>query len=182
MDELVEIFDQWGMPIGEIVPKSVAHKKGLYHPTAHVWLYTASGMVLLQQRGRHKDTHPLLWDVSVAGHIASGEAYTKAAIREVQEEIGLSIKEEDLKKIGVYKSVHQHSDTLIDCEFNHTYLCKLSVSLEALTKQESEVEALKLMPLVQFEKEVLDPAKASKFVPHENSYYTAVIEAIKAIL
>ena len=179
MDELVEIFDQWGMPTGEILPKSEAHKKGLFHATAHVWFYTRTGLVLLQQRGKHKDTHPLLWDVSVAGHIASGEAYTTAAIREVEEEIGLAIRLEALEKIGIYKSVHKHSKSLIDCEFNHTYLCRLEVPLQRLTKQASEVEALELMPLLQLEKEVFDPAKTHKFVPHETSYYKAIIKAIK---
>ena len=167
------------MPTGQTIPKSEAHANGLFHPTVHIWFYTVQGKILLQQRGRDKDTHPLLWDVSVAGHISSGEAYVQAAIREVKEEIGLDITPEDLEKIGVFKSVHHHGDTLIDCEFNHTYLSELKVPPEDLTKQESEVEALALIPLIQFAEEVWGMANTSKYVPHEPVYYKAVIEMIK---
>ena len=38
-----------------------------------------------------KNIYPLLWDVSVAGHIDAGETFFEAAIRECKEEIGLTL-------------------------------------------------------------------------------------------
>ena len=139
-------------------------------------------MVLLQQRGKDKDTHPLLWDVSVAGHIGAGEQIPLAAIREVEEEIGLTVKAGDLEKIGVFKSVHKHSEHLIDCEYHHNFICQLKAPLNALKKQESEVEALALIPLLQFAEEIWGMANISKYVPHGPEYYSAVIEAVKVRL
>lgn len=179
MDELIDILDQHGRPTGQTALKSEAHKKGLFHPTVHVWFYTQKGKVLLQQRGRNKTTHPLLWDVSVAGHVGAGEDIRASAVREVQEEIGLKITAADLQKIGVFKSVHKHPSALTDCEFHHTFICELKVPLGALNKQDSEVEALTLISLIQLAEETFGLAQPTKYVPHDLSYYKSVIRAIK---
>ena len=179
MDELVNILDSEGNFTGKTAMKSEAHRKGLFHPTVHVWFYTQNGKLLIQQRGKHKDTHPLLWDVSVAGHIGAGEDIETSAIREVREEIGLEITKSALQKIGVFKSIQEHHEGLIDCEFHHTFLCELKVPLENLTKQESEVEHLKLISLIQFSEETWGMANLKKYVPHGVAYYKHIIKAIK---
>jgi len=179
MDELIDILDEQGNPTGQTCLKSEAHQKGLLHPTIHVWLYNKDGRVLIQQRGKHKDTHPLLWDVSVAGHVGAGEKMELAAIREVHEEIGLSISEKDLESIGTFKAVHTIAKDFIDAELHHVFLCELKVPLSRLTKQESEVEALSLTPLLKLAEETWGMANTSKYVPHGTTYYKTVIKAIK---
>ena len=179
MDELVDILDAFGNPTGKTAMKSEAHRKGWFHPTVHVWFYTKNGKVLIQQRARDKDTHPLLWDVSVAGHIGAGEAIEISAVREIKEEIGLTISSEDLEAIGIFKSAHRHSEDLFDCEFHHTFVCELKVPFENLQKQESEVEELALIPLIQFSQETWGMADLSKYVPHGTEYYKTIIQEIK---
>lgn len=179
MDELIDILDSEGNFTGKTKLKSYAHSMGLFHATAHIWLYTSGGNVLLQQRGKDKNTHPLLWDVSVAGHVAAGETIEFSALREVEEEIGLTISENSLEKIGVFKSVQKHRDDLVDCEFHHTFLCELKVPIEHLHKQESEVEALKLIPLIRFSEEIKNMENIKKYVPHTSNYYSSIIKAIE---
>jgi isopentenyldiphosphate isomerase len=156
-----------------------AHRRGIFHPTVHIWFHTAKGEVLLQQRAGNKDTHPLLWDVSVAGHIGAGEPILLSALREIREEIGLTVSGKDLVKIGVFKSVQKHREDLVDCEFHHTFLGDLKVGLDTLIKQESEVRALALVPLSQFMEELQHPETSQKYVPHEMDYYRTVIKAIQ---
>ncbi len=182
MDELIDILDSRGQPTGQTCLKSEAHRKGLFHPTVHVWLYTSNGQVLLQLRGKNKETNPLLWDVSVAGHVGAGEPIPMAAVREVLEETGLGISVRDLEKIGVYKSVQTHRESLLDCEFHHSFVCELKVPVLQLKKQESEVEDLRLIPLIQFSEEVWGLANRSGYVPYDTSYYKAVIKAIQSRL
>ena len=179
MDELVDILDSEGNFTGKTTLKSNAHREGWFHPTIHVWFYTKNGRLLIQQRAKNKDTHPLLWDVSVAGHIGAGEEIEISAIREVLEEISLTISKTELQKIGVFKSVHEHSEHLIDCEFHHTFLCELNVSLEDLRKQESEVEDLALISLLQFSEETWGMANLQKYVPYEIDYLKTIIREIK---
>lgn len=179
MDELIDILDSEGNLTGKTAMKSEAHKNGWYHQSVHVWFYTENGQVLIQQRAADKDTHPLLWDVSVAGHIGAGEDLLDSAVREVQEEIGLTIERDDLEKIGVFESFHEHSESLIDNEFNHVFLCKLQVPLFKLTKQESEVNDLALIPLITFAQETWGLANSDKYVAHKPDYYKSVCEQIK---
>lgn len=179
MDELVDILDAEGNFTGKTAMKSEAHKHGLFHPTVHVWFYTKNGKILLQQRGKDKDTHPLLWDVSVAGHVGAGESYELSATREVSEEIGLNIPVSELEKIGVFKSIQKHNENLTDCEFHHTYICELKEPFSQLTKQDSEVEALSLVPLLKFSEETWGLANLKKYVPHSVHYYKTIIRAIK---
>ncbi|PIB27832.1 NUDIX hydrolase [Maribacter sp. 4G9] len=182
MDELIDILDANGNPLGVSRMKSEAHREGLFHPTVHIWFFSADGRILIQQRGKHKDTYPLLWDVSVAGHIGAGENIEKSAVREVSEEIGLKIRPSDLQKIGVFKSVQKHSESLIDCEFHHTFLAELRVSLEDLSKQESEVGDLKLISIIQLEEELGNEETLKKYVPHSLDYYKTILSEVKKLL
>lgn len=179
MDERIDILDKDGNFTGETVMKSEAHRKGLFHNSIHIWFYTKDGRLLIQQRAENKDTHPLFWDVSVAGHVGAGEVIEESAIREAEEEIGVHISKRDLEKIGVFKSVHEHHDALIDCEYHHTYLCELKVPLESLKKQESEVEALALISLIQFSQETWGLANPQKYVPYAGDYYKTIIKSIR---
>lgn len=179
MDERIDILDADGNFTGQTAMKSEAHQNGWFHPTIHIWFYTKDGRLLIQQRAENKDTHPLFWDVSVAGHIGAGESVESSAVREAAEEIGVTISETDLQKIGVFKSVHKHDKDLIDCEFHHTFLCELKVPLQQLKKQESEVKDLALVPLFQFAEETWGLANPRKYVPYATDYYKIVIKAIK---
>lgn len=179
MDELIDVLDMDGNKTGETVLKSIAHKNGIFHQTVHIWFYTKNHQLLLQQRGKEKDTFPLLFDVSVAGHIAAGENIEAAAIREIKEEIGITIEIGQLKKIGIFKSVQKHHDTLIDCEFHHTFISELKVPLIQLKKQESEVADLKLTSLLKFSEETWGLANLKKYVPHNTQYYKTITKAIK---
>lgn len=174
MDELLDILDENGDFTGRTALKSEAHKKGLFHPTIHVWCYSYSGKVLLQQRGKNKNAFPLKWDVSVAGHIEAGENYSLAAIREMAEEIGVHISKEKLEKIRVIKKEVKHSETFIDREFCHIFLCLLDENIP-LKKQESEVEALQWITPKEFKKWV--KSKHPDLIPNsEERFYTIISE------
>ncbi|MEM8926850.1 MAG: NUDIX domain-containing protein [Bacteroidota bacterium] len=179
MDELVDILDEHGNYTGETAMKSKAHQLGLFHPTIHVWCFSKKGQVLLQQRGANKSTYPLKWDVSVAGHIGAGESPDTAAFREVQEEIGVTIKVSKLENIGIFKTEKKHSERIWDREFTHTFLYVLDEKT-TLTKQVSEVEALEWVSLEDFEQMAANEDK--RFVPNSIERYRQVIQEIKSRL
>ncbi|MDG1384280.1 MAG: NUDIX domain-containing protein, partial [Flavobacteriaceae bacterium] len=93
MDEYLDIWNSDGQPTGQSCLKNEAHQNGWFHPTVHIWFYTATPALLLQKRSLTKETFPGFWDVSVAGHVSAGESILEGAIREVKEEIGLNIQE-----------------------------------------------------------------------------------------
>ncbi len=176
MDELIDVLTSEGKPTGTTVLKSEAHLKGLHHATVHVWLYTDNQKILLQKRASVKKVFPNLWDVSVAGHIGAGEKIETAAIREVKEEIGISIKEADLIKIGLRKDEIVHPNGILDNEFKHLYICKLNKKLSELTLQVGEVDDLQL-----FDVSILkDTTKHGSFmVPNFRNYYDFIYDQLK---
>lgn len=79
--------------------RSKVHGNNLRHRAVHILILNAAGEVYLQKRSRWKDRHPLLWDSSAAGHVNAGEKYDAAAIRELEEELGISAELQKLKKL-----------------------------------------------------------------------------------
>ena len=179
MDELIDILDDEGNLTGQNCLKSIAHQEGFNHATVHIWFFTVQGNILLQQRGATKKIYPLLWDVSVAGHVNSGENLYDAAIREVKEEIGLNIKKEALIKIGVMKSFKSYDYGVIDNEFHTVFISKLNEDINNLSAQKEEVEALKIVSSSTF-KELLENSKHNAhFVSSNKTYYDFVLNEIK---
>lgn len=179
MDELIDIVTAKGEPTGQSALKSEIHTKGYYHNTAHVWFYTPNGEILLQQRAASKAICPLLWDVSVAGHIDAGETLESGAVREIEEEIGLTIKETDLHKIGVFDCFQSYPNGIIDNEFHHTFIAELTAPISTLTPQIEEVEALKLVSINNFLALLKNAKSNGHFVASNSAYYQVVIKAIQ---
>jgi len=86
--EIFDVVDAQNQVIGTATRGEV-HANQLLHRSAHVLVFNKRGDLLLQQRSRLKDVHPGLWDSSVAGHLDAGEDYPSAALRELDEEMGI---------------------------------------------------------------------------------------------
>lgn len=178
MDELIDILDSEGNPTGESCLKSVAHQHGFFHATVHIWLYTKDEKVLLQQRAPTKKVFPNLWDISVAGHIGAGEEILDAAVREVYEEIGLTLKKEELIKIGTRKHQVSHDNGIQDNEFHHVFIAELKVPISELIVQQDEVAGLELYNL-----SVLKQTKnlENVLLPRFHDYYCKVYDQIYSV-
>ena len=183
MDELIDIVDKQGNPTGVTALKSEVHQKGWYHNTVHLWLFTTKGEVLLQQRSHKKAIYPLLWDVSVAGHIDAGEDFKTAAVREAKEEIGLNINKDALQKIGIKLHEGEYNGGLIkDNEFHHIYIAELQPDLSTLKPDLDEVEAIKLVSIKKFYSLLDESDYNSHFVSTNKAYYEYVLKAIQSKL
>ncbi|MDU8887174.1 NUDIX domain-containing protein [Yeosuana sp. MJ-SS3] len=179
MEEYLDIVTKEGKPIGKSAPKSEIHQKGYYHHTAHVWFYTKNSEVLLSQRSAKKEICPLMWDVSVAGHIDAGETAKQAAVRETKEEIDLKISEKDLLQIGVFECFQSYKNGIKDNEFHNTFIAELKIPISNLSPQVEEVEALKLVPLEDFEWLIEHIGIDNHFVPANKAYYQFVLEQLR---
>ena len=179
MHEILDIWDENGSPTNNSAPKHFIHQKGLFHPTVHIWFYNRIPAILLQKRSPNKQTFPNFWDVSVAGHVISGETILEAALREINEEIGLVIESTALELIRVRKNVNKFSNGIVDCEFQHVYLCELNVDVSALKLQREELVAVRLFSFEEINRCQLKKHKAFKIVPADMQYYSFVIQCVK---
>ncbi len=182
MEEYIDVVTNEGAPTGIRELKSVIHQKGLYHHTVHIWYYTKDREILLAQRSAKKTICPLLWDVSVAGHIDAGETPQIAAIRETKEEIGLELSEQDLHAVGIFECFQKYENGIIDNEFHNTFISELKVPLSKLTPQDGEVEALKLVTFDTFKNLLKTIGENNHFVASNLPYYELVFRNIQTAL
>lgn len=89
-EEVFDIVDHVDCVIGQAERKMV-HASGLLHRSVHVLVNNSQGKILLQRRSHCKETFPDHWDSSASGHVGEGESYDQAAIRELEEELGIKI-------------------------------------------------------------------------------------------
>lgn len=89
-DELFDIVDADDRVIG-VARRADVHAKGLLHRAVHILVCRKDGALFLQQRSMEKDSHPGKWDSSASGHLDSGESYDGAAVRELGEELGVTV-------------------------------------------------------------------------------------------
>jgi 16S rRNA (adenine1518-N6/adenine1519-N6)-dimethyltransferase len=88
-EEIFDVVDADDRVTGRATRREV-HEKGLLHRAVHVFVVNRRGELLLQKRSRFKDAHPGVWDSSVSGHLDAGEDYAAAALRELEEEMGIT--------------------------------------------------------------------------------------------
>ena len=176
-EEFLEVYSPEGTKTGQKKSKSEIHRKGLFHSTVHVWIFTDEGNILIQKRSKKKELNPGVWDVSVAGHIRFNENIKKAAKRETLEETGININTKDLLKIGVYRSINIHP-TAIDKEFFHTYILKIDKNSINLDFKNNEVDDLKFISIEEMES-LIKEENNKIFIGKNRKYYSDVLKSIK---
>ena len=90
-EELLDLVDADNTVIGTVARSRVHGEPALRHRAVHVLVYDDRDRLLLQKRSSAKQIQPGKWDTSVGGHLAAGESYLAAAVREAAEELGLAI-------------------------------------------------------------------------------------------
>ena len=153
--EYFDVCDAQGEPTGAIVSRDAAHREGIRHRTAHVWVVRRVGgrwQVLLQKRSENKDSFPGKYDTSSAGHILAGDGPLESALRELGEELGIHAKPEQLHCAGTFDIRYEkefHGRLFRDNEFSHVYVYMEPVDAEALTLQAEEVSRVDWFDLEQ---------------------------------
>jgi len=87
--ELFDIVDERNNVIGQEL-RTVAHRRGLWHRSVNVFLFTRDGKLLVQRRSKTKETFPGALDCSVGEHARAGEICAQTAVRGLQEEVGVA--------------------------------------------------------------------------------------------
>jgi isopentenyldiphosphate isomerase len=201
VDEKVDVLDEFGRPTGEVVWKSEAHRRGLFHRCFHCWIAgedTDGAYLLVQRRAADKDTWPGRLDVTAAGHLQSGEGTLAGGLREIEEELGLRVDPGRLVSLGT-RRIEQEITDGCDHEFHDVFLLLDGTPPWELRLQEGEVEAVLRIGLDAAEAlgagQDSAPAKEyasgeasatrvspSEFVPNEDDYLRCVAQAARRVL
>ena len=156
--EYLEIVDEENNLTGKTEERDIVHAKGLWHREIAVWIMNEKGEVLLQKRSPNKKQGANNWSTSCAGHIDIGEEPIKSAIREIREELGIPVKEDDLKHLFTAKNKRVLTNSFNNI-FCYLYFLKVNTSIE------------------EFEQLVKDKPANAPFTARE--YMPAIVEELR---
>ena len=163
--EYFDILNSSGVPTGAKARKGTLLKDGEYYLGVHAYIFNPSYEFLLQQRSFAKDFLPGIWDIHM-GHVIAGETSKQGMVREIREEIGLSLCEADLYLTG----------TVIWEDDNHItdiYFLKTDFEPSALSFQHDEVIGVKTVS----KDEMMDLVSKMDYRP--SAYREHVLRAIR---
>lgn len=205
-EERFDIYDEQLNPLGT-ASRSETHALGYWHRSFHCWLTRREGnrrYVRFQLRQAGKDTYPGCYDITAAGHLTAGET-VQDAVREIEEELGVAARFEDLIPLGEARKEmagEVKGVPFIDREVSDVFALVCSLPLDALKLQAEEVAAVFEADVEQmirlFEGElaqllcegveltaegdrskVTRAVRAAEFVPREPSYYASIMRALR---
>lgn len=172
--ELFDILNEDGSKTGIVKERGVAHREGALHGTVHIWIVRKnekSGYdILLQKRSNNKDSHPGCYDISSAGHISAGDEIMESALRELWEELGLSVQPEQLELFGTtYVKFEKtfYGKRFRDNEISSDFVYRQPVDIDKLNLQESEVSEVRWMDYEECRQKVAQGSMPNCINPEE---------------
>lgn len=153
-NELWDVYDFHREKTGKLHPRGKKLGDGEYHLTVHACIFNAEGKMLIQKRQPFKKGWSGLWDITVGGSATVGEDSQSAIMRELYEELGLSI---DLA------GVRPHLSVQFDQGFDDMYLIQKEVDISTLTLEYEEVERVMWASL----DEILSMMEQGTFIPYQ---------------
>jgi isopentenyldiphosphate isomerase len=87
--ELVDVIDDQGRTVG-VVTRGEMRRRRLPHRCVYVLVFNRHGDLFLHLRTASKDVFPSHWDIAVGGVLAADEAFDAGAVREMNEELGIT--------------------------------------------------------------------------------------------
>lgn len=162
MEELFDILNEDGIPTGVTLPRSQVHREGQWHRAVHIWVIDEWERILLQQRALNKDSNPGLWDISAAGHISAGQNSLEAAVRELQEELGLAVASGRLEFFFADKDTYSKDWRFVDHEFHDVYLLRITAA---------EARNIKPCPVELAEVRWIAPEVLAEELRYEGEYF-----------
>ena len=126
-DELWDVYDKDRNLTGRLHRRGDPLATGDYHLTVHVWLQHTDGRFLITKRAPNKG-YAGLWECTGGSALAGDDSLT-AAVREVQEETGLTVRPENGKILLDYQGWDWFTDV---------WLFRQSFDLDAVVLQPGE--------------------------------------------
>ena len=154
--ELWDVYDADRRLTGRTMVRGERFQPGDYHLVVHICIRNSAGEMLIQRRQPFKQGFPGMWDVSVGGSAVAGDTSARAAEREVEEELGLTLH---------LQGRTPHLSLNFNEGYDDFYIVDQDVDLSALHLQESEVAEVRWASKA----EILELIRDGSFIPYHES-------------
>lgn len=137
-----DLFDEKRNPLFCIHNKGDKLSLGTYHVVVGVWVVNSQGELLITLRSDLKEKYPGLWE-NTYGSLFAGENSKSGAVRELYEETGINISEDEL----IYCCTTKGKTSFVDM-----YMLHYDAPIRKLKMQKGETVAAKWVTLDEFER------------------------------
>ncbi|MDR1694748.1 MAG: NUDIX domain-containing protein [Lactobacillaceae bacterium] len=134
----VDVFDATYTRHLGTAPLRQVYEEGLWHQSAHAWIFTSDEEIIFQLRSNDIVSYPNRLGVSAGGCVDVGDTPFETIIRETQEELGLNISDEKILSVG-YRICQSSNEGRIYNVFDNLFLINHEAPLIEYNIQESEV-------------------------------------------
>ncbi len=142
--ELWDIYDENGNLTGRTAPRMVggaSMPEGEYHLAVTVVTVNSSGEIFCTRRSQEKPLFPGMWE-NTGGSVLAGENSLQGALRELQEETGLTAAPEELTFLYRVK----RADSFMDI-----YGLRRDFPIDEIVFQQGETDGAKWFPYEEWE-------------------------------
>ncbi len=143
--ELLDVYNSSGNKTGRVVERG--NKDEIFNDNEHIavaiiYIENDTGEFLIQKTSKEKGGHYS----STGGHILHGEDAFSTIVREVKEELGVDIRNDNIISLG---------HICVDFPVRFMFYLKKNINLNDITLQKDEVESISYMSVDQI-KELFD--------------------------
>lgn len=130
--EYWDLYDENRNKLNKIVKRGDKLAAGEYHIVINAWIRNSKNEFLISQRAASK-TYAFIWECT-GGSALKGETSLDAAIREIKEELGISVNKENGELLGSTLRYYPNCPDIFD-----VWLFNSDVSIGEITVQKEEV-------------------------------------------
>lgn len=152
MSEILDVVNENDEVIGQ-AERDEVHRAGLLCRLIYVCFYTQNGEIILQRRSLTKKNDPGKLTTAVSGHVAAGQSYLEAAVRETLEETGVKVDANDLTDLGIIRADFAQGGYLSNA-MRGLFAYKFSGSIDDLAVEDGEGAGFMSAPIEELSKQL----------------------------
>ena len=150
MSEILDIVNDKDEVIGQ-AERDRVHSEGLVCRLVYVCFYTTSRDIVLQKRSMTKKNDPGKLTTAISGHVASGQTYLEAAVRETFEESGIQVSPEDLISLGVVRADYTQGSYLSNA-MRGLFAYEFDGTIADLKVEDGDGDGFEILTIDEFER------------------------------
>jgi len=179
MSEILDVVNENDEVIGQ-AERDEVHRIGLVCRLIYVCFYTANGEVILQKRSDTKKNDAGKLTTTVSGHVASGQSYLEAAVRETLEESGVEVAASDLTSLGVVRADYIQG-TYLSNAMRGLFVYKFNGGVADLKVEDGDGAGFVILPIEELERQLdSEPEKFATVLTDKVG--RDLVQGIKALL
>lgn len=161
--EIFDLFDCDRQLTGQTIQRGQVIPEGMYRMVVHLAIFGSDGKMLIQRRTDDKSTWAGLWDITLGGHVVSGETSFQGVCRELSEELGLEMNAEKMRPSFTINFSNG---------FDDYYITEMDVDIHKLKLQAEEVSAVKWAEI----DDIMSMIDSGEFIPYKKSLIEMLFE------